>query len=206
MEELTAVRIDVPFDDERLPQDETWDRTPAIAFDADWRGQSQSPERATSVRFLWSSTRLYVRFQCRYRQIYVYEGGGGRRDQLWLRDVAELFIRPGEDAPTHYREFEVSPNGDWLDLDIEPGRKTILMCDMRVRVVVDKATRLWTADLGIPFTCLTAAFDPREIWRLNLFRIEGPEPSRFYSAWRPTRTPKPNFHVPDAFGSLRFEQ
>lgn len=204
MQELIAVRIDPPHDD-GLPREETWNRTPAVSFDADWRGQSRSPERATSVQFLWSPTRLFVRFRCRYREIYVYEGGGGRRDQLWLRDVAELFIRPGSEAPHHYREFEVSPNGDWLDLDIDQGGKTILMCDMRVSVAVDQAARLWTADLGIPFSCLAPTFDPGDVWRLNLFRIEGPEPARFYSAWRPTCTPKPNFHVPDAFGSLRFD-
>jgi len=34
-------------------------------------------------------------------------------------------------------------------------------------------------------------------------RVEEP---RFYSAWRPTNTPAPNFHVPEAFGALVFTE
>jgi len=42
------------------------------------------------------------------------------------------------------------------------------------------------------------------VWRVNFFRVEGATEPRFYSAWRPTNTPKPNFHVPEAFGALVF--
>ena len=118
--------------------------------------------------------------------------------------MAELFIRPGTDDPGHYREFEISPNGDWLDLDIDRGQKSILYCDLKSRVRIDADASAWSAELAIPFSCLTAAFHPDEVWRLNLFRIEGPEPDRFYSAWRPTHTAKPNFHVPEHFGELHF--
>jgi hypothetical protein len=34
--------------------------------------------------------------------------------------------------------------------------------------------------------------------------VEGPSEPRFYSAWRPTNTGQPNFHVPEAFGWLVF--
>jgi hypothetical protein len=37
-----------------------------------------------------------------------------------------------------------------------------------------------------------------------LYRLEGAKP-RQYLAWSPTRTPKPDFHVPDAFGWLLLE-
>jgi alpha-galactosidase len=40
---------------------------------------------------------------------------------------------------------------------------------------------------------------------VNFFRVEGKEEPRGYYAWRPTHTPQPNFHVPSAFGSMRFE-
>jgi alpha-galactosidase len=123
---------------------------------------------------------------------------------LWERDVAEVFIRPGSDDPRHYKEFEISPNGDWLDLDINKGEKSFLLCDLRSRVAVDHGSRTWTAEMAIPFNSLTGSFDPDEVWRLNLFRIEGPEPNRFYSAWRATCTSRPNFHVSDAFGELHF--
>jgi alpha-galactosidase len=39
---------------------------------------------------------------------------------------------------------------------------------------------------------------------VNFYRVEGPQEPRAYLAWRPTKTPQPNFHVPSAFGKLRF--
>jgi alpha-galactosidase len=54
-------------------------------------------------------------------------------------------------------------------------------------------------------SCLTAHFDPDAEWRVNFYRVEGATEPRFYSAWRPTGTPAPNFHVPEAFGQLVFK-
>ena len=39
---------------------------------------------------------------------------------------------------------------------------------------------------------------------LGLYRMDSKRP-RLYLAWSPTRTPKPNFHVPEAFGTLLLE-
>jgi alpha-galactosidase len=58
--------------------------------------------------------------------------------------------------------------------------------------------------LAIPMKALTVKFDPGAVWRVNFFRVEGPNEPRGYYAWRPTHTPQPNFHVPAAFGSMRF--
>ena len=179
-------------------------RRSRVSFCSDWRGEHADPQRETQARFLWSDEFLFVQFLCRYRAIYVYDDGNCRRDQLWLRDVAELFIRPGTDDPGHYKEFEISPNGDWLDLDIDRGQKSILYCDLKSRVRIDADASVWSAELAIPFSCLTAAFHPDEVWRLNLFRIEGPEPDRFYSAWRSDLYRQTQFPRPGAFWRIAF--
>jgi alpha-galactosidase len=202
MDLVTAKKITLT--DQILPSLSDWASAQPIAFCSDWRGENEDRLRETEARLLWSRDRMYIRFHCRFRGIYVYEGGNSRRDRLWMRDVAEVFLQSPNDNLRHYREFEISPNGDWLDLDIAPGKKTHLFCDLKSRVVLDADANLWTAEMAIPFDCLASAFDPGKIWRLNLFRIEGAEPNRFYSAWRPTHTPKPNFHVPEQFGKLQF--
>jgi hypothetical protein len=203
MDRVIAVKLEALGRD-GLPAPSAWDKAPPVAFCWDWRGEHADSQRETQVRLLWSSDHLFVQFFCRYREIYVYEGGNTRRDQLWLRDVAEVFIRTGADETRHYKEFEISPNGDWLDLDISQGAKSHLFSDLKSRVAVDPDIHVWRAELAIPVNCLTTAFDSGEIWRLNLFRIEGKEPGRFYSAWQPTRTTRPNFHVPERFGELHF--
>jgi len=202
MEKLIAAKLRTVLDGQGLPNRSSWETAPGTSFCSDWRAENRDPERETRVQLLWSPADLFVRFQCRYREIFVSPDANSRRDRLWLWDVAEVFIQSESSEPRRYKEFEISPNGDWLDLDIAAGEKSILFCDLKSRVVLDPTARIWIAELGIPFNALTADFDPHEIWRLNLFRIEGQEPNRFYSAWIPTCTPQPNFHVPEVFGTL----
>jgi alpha-galactosidase len=120
--------------------------------------------------------------------------------------VAETFLQPDASDQLIYREFEVSPNGFWIDLAVSHGKIEELHSGLRRRVVMDEKARTWTAELAVPMRCFTAHFDPRQVWRANFFRIEGPAEPRFYGAWRPTHSEKPNFHVPSAFGTLRFRE
>ena len=128
----------------------------------------------------------------------------GRRDQLWDRDVVEAFLQPNPAELRRYKEFEVSPNGMWIDLDIAPGEKHDLRSGLRRRVVVSEANKTWIAEIALPMKCLVERFDAAAIWRVNFYRVEGPTEPRFYSAWQPTGTPVANFHVPGAFGRLIF--
>ena len=189
-----------------FPLAETWDLAEPVRFACDWQGKNEDPGRETEVRLLWTRKTLYVRFCCRYRTLTVFQDSdpNGRRDQLWDRDVAEVFIQTDPDKPHHYWEFEISPNGMWIDLEISPDGKRDPTSGMKPRVALNEGKTIWTADLALPMRTLTRVFDPSEAWRLNFFRVEGAAEPRFYSAWRPTHSPQPNFHVPKAFGSLRF--
>ena len=101
-----------------------WQKAQPVVFCSDWQGKNPDEQRETQVRVLWSSQTLYLRFECRYRDLYVFDDSdpNGRRDHLWDRDVAEAFLQPDPSRERNYREFEVSPNGMWIDLDIFPGR------------------------------------------------------------------------------------
>ena len=175
-------------------------------FCHDWQGKNHDPERQTEVRLLWSDDILFVRFACRFRTLSVFPDAdpNGRRDELWDRDVAEVFLQPDRYGEKYYKEFEVSPNGQWLDLDISPAGLKHIASGMRSRVVLDEVSRIWTSELALPMSVLSNNFDPAQSWRVNFFRCEGLESARYYSAWQPTETEKPNFHVPQKFGWLRF--
>ncbi len=183
-----------------------WQGAKAITFCSDWQGKNPDDQRETQVRVLWSRQTLYLRFECRYRELYLFEDSdsSGRRDHLWDRDVAEAFLQPDPARERHYREFEVSPNGMWIDLDIFPGGLSDLESGMKRSVVLDQEAHRWAAELAIPMKALTRNFDPNAIWRANFYRVEGTKEPRAYLAWQPTRTPEPDFHVPSAFGKLRF--
>src|SRR5271167_612131 len=198
---VVAQRV-TDFDAAGFPAAEAWAGAQAVAFEWDWRGVHADPERLTEVRVMWTAETLFLRFALRYRTITVYADAreDGWRDELWDRDVAEAFLQPDSSDPRKYLEFEVAPNGHWIDLLISHGTKAELGSKLKRRVVMDEAKKTWTAELAIPMKSLTANFSELDVWRVNFFRVEGEKESRFYSAWRPTKTEAPQFHVPEAFG------
>jgi alpha-galactosidase len=206
-DKVIAARLKDAMDGDGFPPDKAWAAAPPVQFDADWRGLNVDAERGTEVRLLWTPETLYLRFVARYRSITVFPDADARgwRDRLWERDVCEVFLQPDPGDPRRYKEFEVAPNGFWIDLGIGPGEKHDLQSGMRRRVRMDEPARQWTAVVALPMKSLTERFDPAAVWRVNFFRVEGAGEPRFYSAWRATGTPQPNFHVPDAFGRLVFE-
>ena len=127
---------------------------------------------------------------------------------LWDRDVCELFLAPDARRPEHYFEFEAAPTGEWLDFELRqlPDRRETNQ-DYRsgmttsARVAADS----FTLALRVPWAGLPSAPRAGDRWRANLYRCVGAGPSRGYLAWRPTETPRPNFHVPHKFGRLLFE-
>jgi alpha-galactosidase len=187
---------------------EVWQKAHPVVFCSDWQGRNPDEQRETQVRVLWSSQTLYLRFECRFRELHVFADSdpNGRRDHLWDRDVAEAFLQPDPSRERYYREFEVSPNGMWIDLDIFPGGLADLKSGLKKSVTLDADGHRWAAELAIPLKALTPNFDPKAIWRANFYRVEGKEEPRTYMAWRPTGTVSPNFHVPAAFGRLRFAE
>jgi alpha-galactosidase len=213
-----------------------WASATPVRFSADWQGKNPDAGLETQVRVLWSPETLYLRFVCRYRGIFVFDESeaNGRRDHLWDRDVAEAFLQPPDAHSTsssgsvaqgrlggtqayvgsessqiplkYYKEFEVAPNGMWIDLDITPVGRADLRSRLSRSVYLDEKRKIWAAELAIPMKSLTAKFDPRESWRVNFYRVEGNAEPRKYMAWRPTMTEQSNFHVPERFGTMRFAQ
>jgi alpha-galactosidase len=207
VEAVCARKLAGPVDEEGFPADAAWEIAAAIRFSHDWQGKNADRRRETEVRVLWSDDALVVKFLVHFQSITVFTDAepSGRRDHLWDRDVVEVFLQPNGFEPHRYHEFEVSPNGFWIDLEIRPEEKRDLQSRLKRRVNVDQKNRTWTAMLVLPMKSLTARFDPAKAWRANFYRIEGASEPRFYSAWRPTGTAVPNFHVPEAFGPLLFK-
>jgi alpha-galactosidase len=210
--EISAVasEISLPYIDHEIPLNAAgpssqWHKAATLTFCRDWQAKNADPALTTRVQVMWSAKTLYVRFECRYRELFLFEDsqGGGRRDRLWERDVAEVFLQPDPARPQYYKEFEVSPNGLWIDLDIFPDGQADLTSGMQCSVSLDHKQRVWVAELAIPLRAVAPNFDPTSCWGVNFFRIEGADP-RTYHAWQPTLTPHPDFHVPEVFGRLRF--
>lgn len=183
-----------------------WSSAEAIRFSADWQGRNPDASLETEVRSLWSPDALYFRFVCHYRELFVFEDAdpNGRRDHLWDRDVAEVFLQPPPATGKNYKEFEVAPNGMWIDLLISPNGLEDLRSGLSRSVFVDEGEKTWTAEMAIPMKALTPGFSQERPWRVNFYRVEGKAEPRRYMAWQPTHTPQANFHVPEKFGTMIF--
>jgi alpha-galactosidase len=204
--EVVAARIASDFQLDSANPAVEWELATPISFSADWQGKNADSTLETEVRVLWSPATLYLRFVCRYRNVFVFQDSdpNGRRDHLWDRDVAEAFLQPEPSPDRYYKEFEIAPNGMWIDLDILPSGLADLKSGMTRSVHIDEQQRHWVAELAIPMRAIASRVEPNARWRANFYRVEGRSEPRQYLAWQPTLTPQPNFHVPEAFGTLRF--
>jgi hypothetical protein len=68
--------------------------------------------------------------------------------------------------------------------------------------------RDWPREMAVRFDEYTELFDgaapePGAMWRINLNRCGG-KTNPQYSQWSPSQTDRPNFHVPEDFGSIIF--
>ena len=163
-----------------------------------------APRLRTSVRAGLRGTDLCVRFDG--RDDGVVATYTRRDDPLWLEDVFEVFLTPQE-PPHLYYEFEVNPLGALFDARVESPK--LRRESMRVETAWDcpglegRATRRadrWSATLRIPLRPLCGDSIPTR-WRANFFRVDRGTTDEF-SAWSPTLTEPPEFHLPERFGIL----
>ena len=106
-----------------------------------------------------------------------------------------------------YKEFEISPQGEWVDLDIDldaPHHEDgwLWNSGFQAAARIDRTGKTWYGFMRIPY----AAIDPRpaaagNTLRINLFRCQGVDTNRKFINWQPTH--HATFHVPEVFGALK---
>lgn len=129
--------------------------------------------------------------------------------RLWNWDVGEAFIGSETDPITRYREFQVSPQAEFVDLDIDcanpkgqAGREW--NSGFTVAARIDETAKVWYGVMRIPFSAIEARPAERgRTLRAGLYRIAGVPTQKTYYAWRPTG--QTLFHVPEAFGAIRLK-
>lgn len=190
---------------------EMWAECPPVKIEHYWSGEPAMATRHAEARVCWSDEALHVRFDCEQHEPLVVSPEPQLEKKtpgLWDRDVCEIFLAPDPAEPWRYFEFEAAPNGEWIDLGIvvtPTGRET----DWDYKSGMSTAAELRPGKLVVAIKIPWSESIPKpkkgDEWRVNVFRCAGPEAPERYLAWRPTRTPEPNYHVPAVFGVLRFE-
>ncbi|HEY6186217.1 MAG TPA: carbohydrate-binding family 9-like protein [Pyrinomonadaceae bacterium] len=190
---------------------EVWQSATPVRLTRYWSGEEAPAARHAEARIVWSRSAISVRFVCRQDEPLIVNATPQTESKtigLWERDVCEIFIATDPSAPEHYFEFEAAPTGEWLDLSIiqrADARETLWEFNSGMTAAARISADQILIAMRIPWAALGRLPDEGERWRANLFRCVGTGDERGYLAWRPTRTPRPNFHVPQAFGEIEFK-
>jgi hypothetical protein len=190
------------------PLTQQWRGSEPVVMDSDYFG-SRVPNHRTEVRSRWTDGHLYLLYACQYEELNLKPDPSTTAEtpRLWNWDVAEAFLGSDFTAIGRYKEFQVSPQGEWIDLEIDRtgqsrGGGAAWNSGMQVKARVDAASKVWYGEMKIPFAALGSASPvPGRELRAGFFRIAGLDPAKKKISWRMTGTT--TFHVPEKFGILR---
>ena len=184
-----------------------WASATVSSFATFWSGKT-SPT-TTKVRALWNEHALYM--------LWELEGAGlnvdmsrpvtVERENLYQEDCVEIFFTPDPAVRQRYFEIELGPKGHYFDLLIDHRTNVsdeAWSSGLEIATKTDAVKHTATIEVAFRNPELLATLKSGAKLPINMFRMEGKAP-REYLAWSPTRTPRPNFHVTDAFGTLALQ-
>jgi hypothetical protein len=197
------------------PSSSIWAQAASTWIAKDCTHQNDYPKLKTEVRGFWTDSDLYLLFISPYKDLNLWLPADNSKDRmkLWDRDVVEFFLGDDWANINLYREFEIAPTGDWVDLAIDYGRNTYNAkwnSGWQRQGRIDEAKHVWYAAARVP---LHSVSEKKTVagtkWRANLYRIDGlgPDTERHFMCWQPTCVVNrdPN-HVPEHFGTLKFAE
>jgi hypothetical protein len=195
------------------PHSATWSQAALASIVKDCTHQLDYPQLKTEVRAFWTDSDLYLLFISPYDQLNLWLPADNSKDRLklWDRDVVEFFLGDDWTDIKHYREFEIAPTGDWVDLAIDLNHdkyEADWNSGWQRLGRIDEANHTWYAAARVPLKSVSERpVKAGTKWRANLYRIDGlgEDPQRHFMCWQPTCVVNrdPN-HVPERFGTLIF--
>ena len=163
----------------------------------------------TEVRSRWTNGSLYVLFTCPYQVLNLRPSPDTDHEtnELWNWDVAEVFIGSDFSHIRRYKEFEVSPQGEWVDLAVNldlPDHTVGWTWNSGIQVSarIDHQSNIWYGAMKIPFAAISPE-SPKvgQTFRANLFRSQGSAQRHTSISWKPPMSD--TFHTPENFGLLK---
>ncbi len=168
----------------------------------------------TKVSASWNAEALLVLFDASYRSLRLAPDSvprdplTGKTMELWTHsDVLEVFIGREVPATRCYREFQVAPDGRWIDIAIDHRTEPLVpdfewRSGFTFRSEVDAAAGRWRVLFQLPWHALDAGDPTAGTWYCNFYRATG----RFHGdellAWSPPGIGPGCFHRYGHFGVL----
>lgn len=176
----------------------------------------------TEVKIAYEDMAIYVMF--RVADKYVRAVAAKHQDSVCGDSCVEFFFTPGADVSRGYFNLEVNCGGTML-FHYHPGSRKkrfdeIPVSDCDKIIITHSLPRLvdpeiqesvtWTVEYAIPVALLKRYYPvstpkPHALWRANFYKCADNTSHPHWLTWSPVDYPKPNFHLPQAFGVLEFE-
>jgi hypothetical protein len=195
------------------PHSATWAKAASTWIAKDCSQEVDYPKLQTEVRAFWTSSDLYLLFICPYSELNLWLPADNSKDRLklWDRDVVEFFLGDDWQDIKVYKEFEIAPTGDWVDLAIDLNKDSYDAkwdSGWQRQGRIDERNHIWYAAARVPLHSVSnKQVEAGTSWRVNLYRIDGlgDDSVRHFMCWQPTCVTNrdPN-HVPEHFGTLIF--
>lgn len=203
---ITALQAKKDVDLNLDPKSSFWKSASPVFIAADTMGKP-APYK-TEVRARWTKDNLYLLYTAPYDELNLKPNPDtvNETNRLWNWDVAEAFIGYDYQNIRQYKELEVSPQGEWVDLNIDldkKGNRDAIKWNSGYKVAahIDKDKKIWYAAMKIPFSAIdNRPPTPGQTLRIGLFRCAGTTANRLILSWQPTMSM--TFHSPEHFGTL----
>lgn len=183
----------------------------------------QKPEHfpPTRAKVLYDANNIYVMFSVSDR--YVRAVAKKFQDSVCRDSCVEFFFTPGEDISKGYFNLETNCGGVILlyhQTSRSENRRSVADEDCEQIKIAASLPRTvepeiteptsWTIQYAIPYTMLQK-YAPVMIpqkgvrWRANFYKCADATSHPHWLTWAKVARPKPDFHLPEFFGTIVFE-
>jgi hypothetical protein len=172
------------------------------------------------VKLSYDDQTLHVMFQVEDR--YVRALSKNYQDQVCRDSCVEFFFTPGENLGHSYFNLEVNCGGmahfcwhpeneEKVPVTLEDFKKIDLTHSLPKIVEPEiKEARSWSVEYKLPLSlikkyCPEASMPSGEVvWKANFYKCADDSSQPHWLSWTFVDHPKPKFHLPEFFGSLKF--
>ena len=184
-------------------------------------GEEPEHKPKTQAKLLYDDDNIYVIF--RVEDQYVRAVNAKNPKIVCQDSCVEFFFTPGTSIGDRYFNIEVNCGGTMLfQYQADPRGESQILKDckaegieiahslpQRVEPEIKEPTT-WTLEYRVPFKAIEkySAIEkpgPGVVWRANLYKCGDKTSHPHWLTWSFVDFPTPNFHLPQFFGTLRFE-
>lgn len=197
-----------------------WKDVEAVEL-TNYMGEKPLYSPVTHAKLMYDSDYIYgiFRVQDKYVQSKVTEINGA----VSTDSCVEFFFSPDTDSPLTYFNLEINAGGVPLLHYVTQPRKTyqVLEADQIRKIeiahsmpsVVDPEIvkdTVWTIEYKVPLAMLSrhgkvTTPAPGVKWKANFYKTGSRTGNPHYFTWNVVDNPRPDFHLPQYFGTLIFE-